>query len=212
MHTDIFIFGDSIGFGKYDSRGGWTYRLNEFFETDYLAGGGGEAYVYNLSISGNRTEDILERFESEMRPRFAEKKDTVIVFAIGLNDAAFVHSKKDNWTNFDDFKNNLENLLIKAKNFYDKIIFLGLTATDQAIVDPMPWDLDKSYLDADVKKYDAALRDICQKSGVGYILLYDKFIAGGLKNLLHDGAHPNAAGHQLIFETLRDHLLANKII
>ncbi len=40
MHTDIFIFGDSIGFGKYDSRGGWTYRLNEFFETDYLAGGG----------------------------------------------------------------------------------------------------------------------------------------------------------------------------
>lgn len=212
MHADIFIFGDSIAFGKYDFKGGWACRLNDFFETNYLAGRGGDVYVYNLSISGNQTQDILDRFESEIKPRFSDKKDTVVIFAIGLNDAAYVHSKKDNWTKFDDFKNNLECLISKARNFSDKIIFLGLTAADQGIVDPMPWDLDKSYYDDDAKKYDAALCDICQKNGVGCIPLYEKFAAGDLKKLLHDGAHPNSAGHQLIFETVRDYLLSKKII
>jgi lysophospholipase L1-like esterase len=212
MHKDIYVFGDSVAFGKYDQRGGWASRLTEFCETNYLAGRGGEAYIYNLSISGNHTGDILERFEAELKPRFTEKKDTVIIFAIGLNDSAYVYSKKDNWVNFADFQENLRDLFGKAKNFSDKIVFAGPTAVDYEIVNPMPWDLDKSYRENEVKEYDKMLQEFCQKSGAGYIPFYEKFMAHDYKKLLHDGAHPNAAGHQLIFETVRDYLLKNKII
>lgn len=35
MHTNIYIFGDSIAFGKYDSDGGgWAVWLAEFWKQD----------------------------------------------------------------------------------------------------------------------------------------------------------------------------------
>jgi len=212
MSVNICVFGDSIAFGKYDPCGGWAARLAEFLEARCLAKKGDEFFVYNLSISGNHTGDILARFETELKPRFSEKREWVVVFAVGLNDSAVVHSKNDNWVGFGEFQENIKKLIGLADGFSDKIVFVGPTSPDYQIVDPMPWDLDKSYRETEVKKYDAALRDICQKYEVGYIPLYEKFIANDHKKLLHDGAHPNSAGHQLIFETVRDHLLEQKII
>ncbi len=212
MSGNICVFGDSIAFGKYDSKGGWVARLAEFLEARYLAKKGDEFYVYNLSISGNHTGDVLARFETELKPRFSEKREWIVVFAVGLNDSVVVHSKNDHWVGIGEFQKNIRKLICLANEFSDKIIFVGPTSPDYQIVDPMPWDLDKSYREAEVKKYDAALRDICQKSGARYLPLYDKFAAGDYKKLLYDGAHPNSAGHQLIFETVRDYLLEQKII
>lgn len=192
--------------------GGWVSRLTEFLETRYLAGEGDESYIYNLSISGDQSDDILARFENEIKLRFSQKRDFVVIFATVLNDSAVVHSKNDHWVNLQDFENNLRQLIAMAREYSDQIIFLGQTAVDQEIVDPMPWDTDKSYRDEDIKKYDQALQNIAKENNAGYVPLFDKFMAGDYKKLLHDGAHPNSAGHQLIFETVRDYLSEQKII
>jgi len=192
--------------------GGWVSFLGEFLETKYLVGEGDESYVYNLSISGNQSDDILARFEAEIKPRFSQKREFIVIFATGLNDSAFVYSKGDNWVRLKDFKENLRKLIVAARKYSDKIIFIGATPVDQEIVNPMPWDTDKSYHNEDIEKYNEALQNIAKENGAGYIPLFEKFMAADHKKLLHDGAHPNSAGHRMIFETVRDYLLDKKII
>jgi|LQYC01.1.fsa_nt_gi lysophospholipase L1-like esterase len=94
MHENIFIFGDSISLGCFDAAGGWVRRLSSFLMERYISGDGEEILIYNLSISGNQSQDIAARFESESRLRLSEGEN-VVIFAIGVNDSAFVHSKND---------------------------------------------------------------------------------------------------------------------
>jgi len=209
---NIYVFGDSVAFGKYDSKGGWVARLVEFLETKYLANETDEFFVYNLSISGNHSADILARFDDEIKLRLSEKRNSMVIFATGLNDSAFVRSQNRHWVDLQKFQENLRRLISRARQYAGRIIFIGLAPTDEKIVDPMPWDTDKSYRNEYVKKYDCALAEAARDGDVDYISLYGKFIAADHKKLLHDGAHPSAAGHQLIFETVRDYLLEQKII
>ncbi len=74
----ICIFGDSITWGAFDYKnGGWVGRLRNYFEEKDE-----EIEVYNLGVAGNKTKDLLARFENEVKVR----KVDVIVFAIGIND------------------------------------------------------------------------------------------------------------------------------
>jgi len=69
--------GDSITFGFYDKEGGWIQRLRKFLDDKLLNELEGldkkilrklknpYFFVYNLGISGNTTENLLERFEFE---------------------------------------------------------------------------------------------------------------------------------------------------
>ncbi len=129
-----------------------------------------------------------------------------------MNDSAYVHSKKGNWVDFGEFESNIEKLIDTAAEFSKIIIFVGLYPINEAIMDPMPYDLDKSYHNEDVGRYDQRLMVAAKKNNAEYIPIFDKFEEQNYKKLLHDGAHPNTAGHRLIFETVRYYLLAVKII
>ena len=78
----LTVFGDSITFGKGDSlEGGWCGRLKKYFENM-----GGNHRLYNLGISGNTTEDLLERFDIEAKARIKFKREGdrhIIIFSIG---------------------------------------------------------------------------------------------------------------------------------
>jgi lysophospholipase L1-like esterase len=214
MHTNIFIFGDSVSFGCYDRGGGWVQRLSNFAMERYLSENNDEFYTYNLSTHSQTTSDILIRLESEITPRLFREwpSNNIVVFAIGLNDSAYVHSKKGNWVGFNEFEVNIGKLVDSAGKFSKKIIFVGLYPINEAVMNPMPYDLDKSYRNEDVKRYDQKLMAAAKENNVEYIPIFDKFEAQDYKKLLHDGAHPNSAGHKLIFEAVRDYLLEKKII
>ena len=82
----ICVFGDSIAWGAVDpENGGWVSSLRNYFESKSLRADL-DTDVYNLGISGDNTDDLLERFDVEVEAR---KPDT-IVFAIGINDAQFL--------------------------------------------------------------------------------------------------------------------------
>jgi len=77
--VQILIFGDSITYGAWDKEGGWVRRLRKFLDENY------EDYlIYNLGISGNNTDDLIERFEFETKQRLKENDETIIIFAIGV--------------------------------------------------------------------------------------------------------------------------------
>jgi hypothetical protein len=65
----IFIFGDSIAYGAWDPEGGWVERLRQWLfvttRDEYNLG----TFLYNLSIVGETTADLLKRFTTEIEAR-----------------------------------------------------------------------------------------------------------------------------------------------
>jgi lysophospholipase L1-like esterase len=79
----IFIFGDSIAYGAWDPAGGWVERLRQWLfvttQGEYNLG----TFLYNLSIVGDTTADLLKRFTPEIEAR---QPGDMIFFAVGIND------------------------------------------------------------------------------------------------------------------------------
>lgn len=205
--SKILIFGDSIAWGAFDSEsGGWVERLKLYMWSK------GDIDVYNLGASGNKTPDLLGRFESETKFRMEEGLETIIIFAVGINDSYLLHSKNDNVVKFENFKENIENLIILAQKFSSKIIFVGLTPVDETKTTPIPWDTDKFFKNEYIQKYNNFISSACKDKNIYFVKILDGWLQSDYQNLLEDGLHPNSEGHKKIFETVRDFLTQNKII
>ena len=89
--AQILVFGDSISYGKWDKEGGFVQRMKNFLDEETLSKSENEHTIYNLGVSGNTTEDLLERFEFETKQRLKEDDEELIfIFAIGVNDSQFI--------------------------------------------------------------------------------------------------------------------------
>lgn len=188
---NILIFGDSITWGAYDPRqGGWATRLRNYFEEK-----DNDTDVYNLGISGDTTADLLARIEVEAKSR----EPILIIFAIGINDAQFVHSTNSLRTSLDEFQQNLAKLLTIAKRYTDKIVFTGLTRVDETKTNPIPWNTDKSYTNENVERLDNAIEKFCEKNRLKFIAMRNVIA----NDDLIDGLHPNTKGHIKIFNRMK---------
>lgn len=205
--SKILIFGDSITWGAIDyEKGGWVERLRLYMYDK------GDIDIYNLGVSGEKTPDLLERFETETKARIKENEETIIIFAIGINDSYFVYSKNGLMVPLDDFKRNIEKLINLARKFSSKIVFVGLTLVDEEKTTPIPWNTDKSYKNGNVEKYNEIIKSICEEKNVYFIKIFEDWIKSDYQSLLEDGLHPNSEGHKKIFEIVKDFLIENKII
>lgn len=213
--TEIFAFGDSITWGAFDSKGGWVQRLRTYIESKIKdKNGDTAAFVYNLGIPGNKTPDILDRFDFEIAQRSdPEEKNKIIIFGIGGNDASY--SKKDNINKIKKelFKQNLSKIIKKAKKITSNIIFIGLTQTNEEKSCPIPWNDNSYYYNRFQKEYNEVLKEICKEENVGFVEVITNFENAIADNLLDsDGLHPNDKGHEIIFKKLLDYLSKNKLI
>ncbi len=197
----ICIFGDSTAWGAWDmEKGGWVNRL--WF---YLAKREDENYVevYNCSISGGTTETILARFESETKIREAD----ALIFQSGGNDSYLKGKNGLNQIPLDKFKDNLEEIIKRARNITKNIIFIGCENVDESKTAPVFWE-DIYYLNAEVKKYNEVMKSVCEKHNIPLIDIF-----GLLNNEdFDDGLHPNAIGHEKIFQKVKNFLTENKWI
>lgn len=210
------IFGDSIVYGNWDPEGGgWVSRLRKFLDQKTASNSDDYFAVYNLGVSGETTPDLLKRFNIECEARLLGLEDNesaVIIFAIGINDSQFIHSENNLRTPPEDFKENLRNLVKLAQKITPRIIFAGLTPVDETKTTPTLWNTDKSYLNENIKKYNEVLKLVCKENNLLFIEIFEKLIEWNYKELLEDGLHPNAGGHQKIFGIVKDFLIKSKII
>ncbi len=194
----ICIFGDSTAWGAWDmEKGGWVNRLW------FYAGKETECFIYNLSISGGTTEDILARFESEAKAREADG----LIFQSGGNDSYLKGKNGPNQIPIEKFESNLEEIIKRAKNITQNIMSIGFDNVDESKTTPVSWK-DIYYVNAEIKKYDEVMKNVCKTHNIPYLDIF------GLLNNddFEDGLHPNAAGHEKIFVKVRDFLIANKWI
>ena len=210
--AQILVFGDSIAYGAWDKEGGWVSRLRKFIDEKNLTDPDFECLIYNLGVSGDTTEDLLERFEFELEQRLDEEMETILIFSIGVNDSQFVKSKYSIKIPQEKFRANLEELITAAKKYSSKIIFVGLWPVNEEKTNPVSWDEDKFYKNDSIRNYSNVIKTICEKNQVHFIDLFGLLLKEDYKKLLEDGLHPKSQGNQKFFEIIRDFLAENKIV
>ena len=181
------VFGDSIAYGLVDTEfGGWVNRLRIYLDNYEER----EINVFNLSISGEITEETLIRFKIECNARYDKDKKTIIVFAVGINDTQDINGSF--LVTIEQFISNIRALINEAKTFTNDILFVGLTKVDELKVVPVFWNENKSYFNDKIIRFDNLLETICNKEKILYLKVYDIITFDELS----DGLHPNNIGHK----------------
>ena len=201
--TRILVFGDSIVWGAWDREGGWAQRLRKFIDEKNLSDSEFYCLVYNLGVSSDTTEGLLERFEFETKQRLKEGEETIFIFAIGTNDSQFLFSKNGTKVPVEKVRENIQKLIELAKRFSSKIIFVGLFPVDESRVVPLPWDSNKAYKNEFIRQYNQVIKEVCNENNIPFIDTFEKFSSLDYPSLLEDGLHPNSKGHELIFKMVK---------
>jgi len=193
MYKSICIWGASTTEGFYDiTAGGWADRIKRYLKFKNAIS------VYNLGISGDHTQGILDRLDPEANHRDPD----IIIFSIVCNDFCYLIKDDRHIVNIAEFKQNTKLLIKKAKKYTKNIICLGAIPVDEYVCNPCQGD--KLYLNRHLKEYSVVLLQICKKENVKFIELFDKFENQNYKKLLYDGLHPNSKGHKLIFDEVKN--------
>src|SRR3989344_2937242 len=188
----VIIFGDSIACGAWDESGGWALKLQQKLLTETVKSNlKTEYWVYNLSLPGATTREVLTRFESELKPRLSEDEQTIIIFALGINDSAFNNETKQSQVPLEEFKQNLRLLITTAKQYTDKIIFVAPSLVNEAKVDPIPWYPPFSYLNQEISKFSQALEAETKVVNISLVKVEKA-------DLSLDGVHLSNPGHQAV--------------
>ncbi|MDD5252088.1 MAG: GDSL-type esterase/lipase family protein [Patescibacteria group bacterium] len=196
--STICIFGDSTAWGAWDKeKGGWVNRLWLFLaDKDYYT------ELYNLSISGGTTETIMNRFEAEAKAREAE----VLIFQTGGNDASYEHTPDNYLVPPEKFQANLEEIIRRAQKISRQVLFIGFKNVDESRTKPVSWQ-DVYYTNQNISRYNEIMKTVCAESGIPFLEVF-----GALTNEdLEDGVHPNARGHEKIFERVKTFLNENGV-
>ena len=191
--SNICIFGDSTAWGALDlEKGGWVNRLWLDCAKNQ------DTFVYNLSIAGGTTKTILARFESETKIRKAD----ILVFQTGGNDAAYDKDTEKRLVSPEKFKENIEKIIQKARRLAKRIIFIGFSNCDESKTMPVSW-CNLCYTNKYIKEYNGIIKKVCDTHRIKFADIFSILNNSDLE----DGLHPNASGHQKIFEAVREYIL-----
>jgi len=212
MDKHILVFGTSITYGAWDSEGGWVARLRKFLDKKTISSNyKNYGLIYNLGVDGDKTEDVLKRFEPETKARLEPGNETIVIFHVGINDIIFNDKLNSTEVSPEQFGKNLKLLLDKAKIYSKKIILVSYMPVDKR-VDPIPWSPGRSYKNEFLGEFDKIMASVSKNEGAHFIEVFKKFIDSDYSSLLADGVHMNDKGHKKLYELVRDYLLREKII
>lgn len=196
---NILYFGASTVYGAGDLEGGWVARLRRARE--------GKGLVYNLGISSGTSGDLLQRFETELVARLDQRVATAITITTGGNDAAFIPSEQRFRVSPEHFAKNLSKLIGIARTYAQYLFIHTLTPVNDLVTINQP-GRDRSKSNAQNALFNAQIKRICESQKVPVVDIGRVFLENNYLVLLSaDGVHPNAAGHELIFQLTHQALL-----
>lgn len=213
MDKHILVFGTSTTYGAWDIEGGWVQRLRKFLDQKIIDSNYQEFFlVYNLGVSGDKSIDVLKRFEVETEARKGRHgEEVIILFHLGINDSIYNEELGEVEVSQEKFKNIFLELIGLAKKYSKKIVIIGSMPVDKR-VDPMSWSPGRSYKNEYVGKYNQIMKEIAEEANVSFIEIYKQFISEDYSTLLADGVHMSTEGHKQFYENVLDYLVINKII
>lgn len=203
----ILVFGDSIVQGFWDSEGGWVNRLRKFYEQRKFSGEDQDPpTVFNLGISGETTEQLLKRFKSEVEARVYPGEEFVFVFGTGTNDTVYRGSENDSEPEL--YTEQLKELVNQAKEYSNKILFVGLLPVIDVLLQPFPGSSSgKCFSTERTSLFDKTLKDFCLENNTPVVDVFTSFSElPDLNSVFDDGLHPNNQGHEIIVSKVKPEL------
>lgn len=184
----VCVFGDSIAYGSWDPEGGgWVGRLRtagcrRVDRSDpnfdpYTA-------IYNCGIAGNRVGDVLARFDVEAAAREAH----VVVIAIGINDVP--HQGKSG-TPIAVFRDHYATLVARACAVASDVLLVTPTNVDET-------RSEHNHRNTDIATVVDCVETIAADLSLPLVRVFGVLTADDL----HDGLHPNSAGHEKLAQAI----------
>jgi lysophospholipase L1-like esterase len=200
---NLFIFGDSIVHGYWDSDGGWAdkvkaYALDEDIKENFKYYHG----VYNLGIDGNTAQQIIDRFDNEAKARFWPDTEYGFIFAVGVNDT--VHRNNIGYVSTPKlYGERIQKLHKLASEYSSNITFVNLLPVNEELTNPVPFSsTGKCYTNQRIEVFNNKLKEVCGHNNASLIDVHSSFMSRDYKKLLADGLHPNSDGHKLIYDAV----------
>lgn len=192
MVKRICVFGDSVAWGAYlPKREAWTDLLRNYLDglSHY------SIELYNQSIDGDLSKDILFRFDTEAKAR----KPDAIIIAVGVNDSIYRANDQFEVSEM-EFIDNLRQIVEKARVFTDKIWCMGLVkGSDESTIPLTVSTTGKCYSKSVVKKYDGFIKKFVTDQNIPFVDVFSELSDTDFD----DGLHPNLQGHVKIFDIIR---------
>ncbi|MFI6144632.1 GDSL-type esterase/lipase family protein [Streptomyces sp. NPDC051109] len=189
----IVIVGDSIAYGRCDPRGGWAGRL----AAAHIAGNEAAHRFFNLAVPGSFLTDVSEQTPALLAPRLP---DTLIV-AAGVNDSAVPlasphppHAAYDGPAYLAD---RLGPLAATALDHNARLVVVGPTWIDEARTGDYE---GLRFTEARVRELRELMRSWCGEHHVDFLDMWEPL--RGRTDLLADGVHPTAEGHEVLYRHL----------
>lgn len=143
----------------------------------------------NLGISGNRTEDLVARMQSD----FIEIQPDIVSIMIGINDVWHHYAFSCTYTSNEAFEQNYTTLLEEIKQKTNAKIM---------IIQPYLIDVpDKQQLKAELAEKQAIVKKLADKYADAYLPMHEIFLADEAEDktvYAADGVHPTEDGACLI--------------
>lgn len=169
---------------------GYPAKIAEAFANDYADLG---LTVVNRGISGNRTWDLLNRWDKDC----IDIKPDYFSLLIGVNDT-WRRYDSGMITTAEEYEANMRTLLDRVVNETGaKIILLNIFLLDVTE--------DKAQMRPDLVEKQAVIAKLVEDYDVTYIDVqkkFDEMVAAGtpMTDLSEDGVHPSDFGHKVIAE------------
>ncbi|MEO1068495.1 MAG: GDSL-type esterase/lipase family protein [Cyanobacteria bacterium J06638_6] len=198
----VLAIGDSLVYGFGDSEGGgWVERLRRLSMEPGRPG----AVFYNLGVRGDGVSQVKGRLEHEFRYRgeLRNRVPDLVVLSTGVNDSARVSSTLGrNRTNFDEFEQQIDDLLIEARQLCP-VLFIGMPPVNEQA---MPFSEVLYYTHSDQWRYREATRLACTSHNIPYLDVLNLWLGRGkawwLPLISADGLHPNVAGYRALLDDI----------
>jgi lysophospholipase L1-like esterase len=196
--VNLYVFGDSISQGYFDRRGGWVARL---WEPVVDTGRAPQHYIYNVSISGDITRDVLQRFEPEAKRRGIQQYPSVVMITTGVNDA--FRDDSGLRLDLDSTESDLRDLVDEAREHAETVVLMGCTPVDPE--DNLVPNTGYRIRNKDLERIDDLKRRLSEgHDGVDFVDLHARLDTESFS--WHDGIHPDTDGHRRIYEAVREPL------
>lgn len=182
VDENIVFFGDSIT---------KKYTVEEFFQ---------DKFVINSGISGDKTEDLINRIENDVYKYNPSK----VFILIGINDLNH---------NVDEEKiiNNIQKIVngIKLKRKYTKIYIESIYPINRNTFNEKEYEFNENITNDKIKEINKKLENLCKENDVEYIDVFSKLIdeEGNLKEIYTiEGLHLNDLGYFRITKELEKYI------
>lgn len=202
----IIIFWDSIAEWFWDYENGWWVNK---LKIDYWKQFGYEKMIFNTWVSSYTSENVVTHFNSFFQAvskrELWKEKDTIVIFAIWINDGSEDIETFSRRVSIDDFEHNIKILVEKCQSeiLIENVIFLSATNVDENKINDVnnPWAEHFFYNDT-IKEYNKILSNVATESTYSYI---DMFWIMKPEDL-EDGLHPNSKWHEKIYKKVLEFL------